>query len=347
MNNLAKYTLDSPGITHGFYGFTEEEVNTLIRKYKMPKEIKNDIKEWYDGYNINGSEIYNPWAIVKCIKSFLENKEKIGDENDSDKLKQECIKNYWEESGSIAVLNNLFKYVDIRHSLEDLLNNKSITIPITTINQDNYWTLIELGKESVIELYEINDDLKALFFNILFQSGYLTPTNDIKVQETLVLKIPNKEIKAQTIKRMMAFYLSLGLNFEAVISSLKNIFNKDKEDMKSKLEKLRKEFQKLLRNKKFPKIIDIKKDDSAGSHDNEDMIHSLLSIIALQIQNQKFGTEIWKTKKIGRLDIIMINENGRSLIFELKYNKTAKEALNQCEIRNYSELMKTAEALLK
>ena len=47
-----------------YFGFTEEEVAEMARYYgaedKMP-----EIKAWYDGYDFGGTEIYNPWSVLR------------------------------------------------------------------------------------------------------------------------------------------------------------------------------------------------------------------------------------------------------------------------------------------
>lgn len=40
-------------------GFTEEEVCTLCEKFSVNFE---QMKEWYNGYNLNGTAIYNPYT---------------------------------------------------------------------------------------------------------------------------------------------------------------------------------------------------------------------------------------------------------------------------------------------
>ncbi len=50
-----------------YFGFTEEEVAEMARYYgaedKMP-----EIKLWYDGYDFGGTEIYNPWSVLRYFQ---------------------------------------------------------------------------------------------------------------------------------------------------------------------------------------------------------------------------------------------------------------------------------------
>lgn len=48
------------------FGFTEDEVKGLCKKHGANfAEIKN----WYDGYRLGGSEIYNPKSVVEAIQN--------------------------------------------------------------------------------------------------------------------------------------------------------------------------------------------------------------------------------------------------------------------------------------
>ena len=63
LNNLKVWTVfDEPFSL--YFGFTEDEVETRAKYYgaadKMP-----EIREWYDGYDFGGTEIYNPWSVLQ------------------------------------------------------------------------------------------------------------------------------------------------------------------------------------------------------------------------------------------------------------------------------------------
>lgn len=47
-----------------FTGFTEEEVKQLCVQYDMPYE---KMKQWYDGYELKGVQIYNPRSVVMSL----------------------------------------------------------------------------------------------------------------------------------------------------------------------------------------------------------------------------------------------------------------------------------------
>jgi hypothetical protein len=49
-----------------FTGFTDDEVTALCDKYSASFD---DLKQWYDGYCVEGISIYNPRAVVESIRA--------------------------------------------------------------------------------------------------------------------------------------------------------------------------------------------------------------------------------------------------------------------------------------
>jgi hypothetical protein len=65
VNNLEVYTLLRKDYGQ-YFGFTEEEVRSL-----MPADSSVSIeviKDWYNGYQIGGYQVYNPWSIISYCK---------------------------------------------------------------------------------------------------------------------------------------------------------------------------------------------------------------------------------------------------------------------------------------
>ena len=51
-----------------YFGFTDDDVKELLKKYDSELSYK-ELKEWYDGYKLNGIDIYNPNSIFIAIES--------------------------------------------------------------------------------------------------------------------------------------------------------------------------------------------------------------------------------------------------------------------------------------
>lgn len=48
-----------------YVGFTEDEVHTLCERYEQDFE---EVKRWYDGYQLGKYHVYNPNAVVNlCL----------------------------------------------------------------------------------------------------------------------------------------------------------------------------------------------------------------------------------------------------------------------------------------
>ena len=64
LNNFTEYTMVDADDMAPFMGFTEEEVKDLSLKVGMDYE---EVKHWYDGYNLKGLEIYSPKSVITAI----------------------------------------------------------------------------------------------------------------------------------------------------------------------------------------------------------------------------------------------------------------------------------------
>lgn len=66
ISDFQEYSILQPGQFAKFTGFSENEVKRICRKNKMSFE---DIKSWYDGYELTGSaSIYNPYSVMSAMK---------------------------------------------------------------------------------------------------------------------------------------------------------------------------------------------------------------------------------------------------------------------------------------
>ena len=63
LNNFEEYTMLKSRLITKYYGFTEEEVKDLCKRYDMDFETT---KEWYNGYLIDGMHMYNPNSISQA-----------------------------------------------------------------------------------------------------------------------------------------------------------------------------------------------------------------------------------------------------------------------------------------
>ena len=88
-----------------YFGFTQEEVDTLLKKYGL-EEKRETVKEWYNGYLFGNTKIYNPWSIMKYL---LEREEKA----------------YWVKTSSNELIKNICS-LNEKENIEIIEDGKKI-----------------------------------------------------------------------------------------------------------------------------------------------------------------------------------------------------------------------------
>ena len=66
INIFKEFSMLDPGPFAEYFGFTEEEVQDLCKKYGIDY---GKTREWYDGYLIGDVHIYNPQAVTELMDS--------------------------------------------------------------------------------------------------------------------------------------------------------------------------------------------------------------------------------------------------------------------------------------
>ena len=156
VSDFKEYTMTDPRQLAPYYGFTEEEVEKLCEEHSMSFDL---MKEWYDGYELNGYSLYNPRSVVEAI---------------------DCRRygNYWTRTSGYDEIKKYLEYDQVTNEdLMKLLSGKSIEVDINTFKND----LIHL-------------DSKDKIFTLLIHYGYFTYDED-----TETIRIPNKEIHKEFI----------------------------------------------------------------------------------------------------------------------------------------------------
>ena len=93
LNNLEVYDTFRKEFP-SYFGLTQKEVEEALKYYELEYDI-DKVKQWYDGYNFGGLEIYNPWSILHYIKA-AEALKQIDEKNYSATMQDEEIKNYYK-----------------------------------------------------------------------------------------------------------------------------------------------------------------------------------------------------------------------------------------------------------
>lgn len=142
-----------------YFGFTEEETKILLESYDL--ELTDDVKDFYDGYNFNGTHIFNPWSILNYAKD-------------------KTIASYWVNTGSNRLIKKMLESISPENKIkiDNLILGNSITFEYQP-------------KLSYKDLKSSNDFNSIL--NLLLVSGYLT--FDREVDDLKYYKIPNNEVR--------------------------------------------------------------------------------------------------------------------------------------------------------
>ena len=158
-----------------YFGFTKQEVKELLEAYGFVYD--DAVRQMYDGYNMGGIDIYNPWSIINYVN------------------RGELIP-YWVNTSSNKMIKSAMQDCEasFKDGYEELIRTETVN---TLVNFET----------SFFEIRETSS-LWGLFVN----AGYLTVE---KVVDPLlgkyILRIPNKEI-VREFSSLTAHYLHIDEN---------------------------------------------------------------------------------------------------------------------------------------
>ena len=160
LNVFKEYNMLRPVPYEEYFGFTEEDVAKIV-KLPQCKISHQELKEWYEGYKLNGIDIYNPNSVVSAISDC------------------KC-KSYWSGTSSNEEVVRLIN-MDFQGIKEDIIN--LIEGDEVTFNCANF-------QNDMVTIKDKND-----VFSLLVCLGYLG-CSETKSQFRKVAYVPNTEIKA-------------------------------------------------------------------------------------------------------------------------------------------------------
>ena len=270
-NNFASYSVLDEDFSDCF-GFTHDEVDAILEA--ADRTDKADIiREWYDGYTFGNSLIYCPWDVVNYLSALK-------------KRKDARPKNYWKNTSHNGILLTFVKRTDfdVAGKFEKLLNGGSIVQTITD----------ELTYDS---LHSSEDNL----WSVLLMTGYITKADPDENDETVSLKIPNKEI-ASIFQDSVVRYFTDTVNTDTIENLIGSMWEKDEE--------------------RSGEIISGLLWDTISYNDyHEDYYHAFLAGVFV---GRGYEVESNKEKGLGRPDILLKDrKKRRAIIIETK--KSVKE----------------------
>ena len=154
LNNFIVYDYTKNDFSDTF-GFTQDEVNTALKYYNL---VPNQqlIKDYYDGYKIGSSEIYNPWSIINYLSS-------------------KKLDYYWTNTSNINIIEELLLNAD--------LDIKQDYISLAKGQEINY----DDAQFNKLVLEDLKDPERL--FDFMIVSGYLNYN-----QQTKKIQVVNQEV---------------------------------------------------------------------------------------------------------------------------------------------------------
>ena len=116
LNNFSEYTMLKSSPITKYYGFTEDEVKELCKRFDMDFE---STKAWYNGYLIDGIHMYNPNSVSMAIER-----------NDFD--------SYWRNTSSFASINTFItmNYAGLKDDIMKMLAGGKVMVNPNTFQND-------------------------------------------------------------------------------------------------------------------------------------------------------------------------------------------------------------------
>ena len=187
LNNLNVYSILENEYSE-FFGFNQGEVEETLEYFDVKYELF-EVKAWYDGYKFGDSDVYNPWSILKFLKS-------------------KKIDSHWIDTSGNFLINQILKNTDseIMETLEALFNGETVEENIS--GNSDLSSL--LGQEEIWEL-------------LLF-SGYLTIDEKIgeDYEDVYSLRLPNREVREFFRKKFIDVNFGESM-FRKAMEGLKNL----------------------------------------------------------------------------------------------------------------------------
>ena len=203
LNNIDVNTIFDNDFSE-YFGLTQNEVDEMLKFYGI-EDKREELREWYDGYMFGKTEIYNPWSVLKYIKT-------------------ECIPQaYWVNTSGNGLMGEMLE------SLGNEDRNKLISfIEGGTIKRDIDTNIIypELKKKP------------GLVYSLLAQTGYLKSI-DTKPRTgsfSCELKIPNREVLYVYSREIIERYIQHSYSMDKGRSLLEAVISGDVETITEMLE---------------------------------------------------------------------------------------------------------------
>ena len=174
LNNLKTYSITKNKFSQ-YFGFTQEEMKGILQTFSL-EQYAGTIAKWYDGYRFGLTEIYNPWSVLNCIDSYLQND-------------MVACEPYWSNTSSNRIVKRLIEEANERtkSTVEELINGtpihtqifEDVTYGTIDVNQDYIWSFLlftgylkiisceTVGDETYYDMVIPNVEIKSIYKNTI------------------------------------------------------------------------------------------------------------------------------------------------------------------------------------
>ena len=174
LNNLKTYSITKNKFSQ-YFGFTREEMKEILQTFSL-EQYAETIAKWYDGYRFGLTEIYNPWSVLNCIDSYLQND-------------MVACEPYWSNTSSNRIVKRLIEESNERTKsmVEELINGtpihtqifEDVTYGTIDVNQDYIWSFLlftgylkiisceTVGDETYYDMVIPNVEIKSIYKNTI------------------------------------------------------------------------------------------------------------------------------------------------------------------------------------
>ena len=310
LNNLSVDTvLTQDESLSASIGFTPDEVRAMMDYYGLGS-LYEKARSWYDGYSINGQDLFCPWDVTSYVRVLSLSSEPGSIDPEP----------YWNNSSNTPVITEHMPNLTSEDAdrIEALLAGGSIR---TEVDEGmSYGTL------------HLNNLSSEQFWNILLYTGYLTLDRrcDDGINE---LRIPNEEIRRCFKKNISDYYKSKGPNgYGALVRKLiDELLSGDSVNATESLRTLLRGFVSLR--------------DNATRAPHENFYHGFLNGLLAAVRDYIGDFQSEAESGRGYADITFSSYDGASsVVIEVKYasdaaarlQELASKAIAQIEEKGYA-----------
>lgn len=315
VNNLDEFTMLQADELAPYIGFTENEVKGLCEKYNRDFD---KVKKWYDGYLLNGYQVYNPKAVVSVMTKGR-------------------FRSYWSETGSYEVVVPLIcmNYDGLKNAIIEMLSGSEVKVDTATFkndpakiqNRDDVITyLIHLGylgyNEDSESAFVPNEEIRQELITAVRSSNWdelIAFQQESRKLLTATLSMDEKQVAVEIDKFHSQYTSMIQYNDENSLSSIITIA------YLGAMQYYFKPVRELPTGLGFADFVFIPKPEHKNTY----------PALVVELKWNKDATTALQQIKNKRYPESILSYTGEILLVGINYDKTSKE--HQCRIEKYEK----------